>query len=400
MVCYTITKKEEEKKMDFSLTEEHQKFQKEIRGFLQEELVPQVKEIESAGKFPMGFYKRLAEKKLLALNFPKKYGGQEADTVTCAIMIEEMAKVCSGVAGTVTTAGMTAPDLLLIAGTEVQKDKYLHGVATGDTLTAFAITEPNCGSDVTNLSTRAVAEGDSYRINGTKQFITTGSVANIFLIVARTDTGGKREFSVFLVERDRPGLTVSKKLEKLGWWCQDTTEVSLSDVIVPKENMVGAQGKGLLDAMTSIGFTRVLLAVTGLGVAEATLEHAINYARNTQQMGKPLIRQQGVRSALARIAVDIEAGRYLIYGAASMMDMGVRHRKEAAMAKFYGTELAKRVARETLRLYGIDGFTRTHQAAVFFADSPVFTIADGTSEIQLENIAREMGLLKSGEMGL
>ena len=385
--------------MDFSLTEEHQKFQTKIRGFLQEELAPRVKEIEGAAKFPMDFYKRLAREKLLALNFPKKYGGQEADTVTCAILIEEMAKVCSGVAGSVTTAGMTAPDLLLIAGTEEQKENYLHGVATGDTITAFAITEPNCGSDVTNLSTRAVAEGDSYTINGTKQFITNGSVANIFLIVAKT-AAEKKRFSVFLVERDRPGLTVSKKLEKLGWWCQDTTEVSLTDVVVPKENMVGAEGSGLLDAMTSIGFTRVLLAVTGLGVAEATLQHAIDYAKNTRQMGKPLISRQWVRSTLARMAVDIEAGRYLIYGAASMMDMGQRHRKEAAMAKFYGTELAKRVSRETLRLYGADGFSRTHQAAVFFADTPVFTIADGTSEIQLENIAREMGLLRSGEMGV
>lgn len=385
--------------MDLSLTKEQKKFQEKLRDFLQKELVPHVKEIEAAAKFPMDFYKKLAENYYLALNFPKKYGGKDADVVTCAILIEEMAKICSGVAGTVTTAGMTAPDLLLIAGTEEQKEKYLHGVATGETITAFAITEPNCGSDVTNLSTRAVAEGDSYRINGTKVFITNGSVANIFLVVAKTGHE-KKQFSVFLVERDRPGFAVSKKFQKLGWWCQDTTEISLDDVIVPKENMVGQEGKGLLDAMTSISFTRVLLSVTGLGVAEATLEHAINYAKNTHQMGKSLIRQQGVRSVLARMAVEIEAGRYLVYGAASMMDMGARHRKEAAMAKFYNTDLAKRTSREILRLYGVDGFSRIHQAAVFFADTPVFTIADGTSEIQLENVAREMGLLRSGEMGL
>lgn len=385
--------------MDISLTKEQKEFQEKLRDFLQIELVPHVKEIEAAAKFPMDFYKKLAENDYLALNFPKKYGGKEADVITCAILIEEMAKVCSGVAGTVTTAGMTAPHLLLIAGTEEQKEKYLHGVATGDTITAFAITEPNCGSDVTNLSTRAVAEGDSYRINGTKVFITNGSVANIFLVVAKTGTE-KKQFSVFLVERDRPGFSVSKKFQKLGWWCQDTTEISLDDVIVPKENMVGQEGKGLLDAMTSISFTRILLSVTGLGVAEAILEHAISYAKNTHQMGKSLIRQQGVRSTLARMAVEIEAGRYLVYGAASMMVMGVRHRKEAAMAKFYNTDLAKRASREILRLYGLNGFSRTHQAAVFFADTPVFTIADGTSEIQLENVAREMGLLRSGEMGM
>jgi len=384
--------------MDFSLTQRQEKFKKEIQEFLKENLTPHVKEIEGAAKFPMDFYKCLADNKLLALNFPKKYGGQEADVVTCAILIEEMAKVSSGVAGTVTTAGMTAPDLLLIAGTEDQKEKYLHGVATGETITSFAISEPNCGSDVTNLSTRAAREGDSYRINGTKIFITNGSVANIFLIVARTGTE-KKQFSVFLVERERQGFSVSKKFHKLGWWCQDTTEISLDDVVVPKENLVGPEGAGLLNAMTSIGFTRVLLAATGLGVAEATLENAISYAKNVRPTGKPLSSQQGVRSALARMAVDIEAGRYLVYGAASKMDMGIRHRIEASMAKLYATDLAKRVTKETLRLYGIDGFSRTHQAAVFFADTPVFTLADGTSEIQLENIARELGLLKSGEMG-
>ncbi|RJR47080.1 MAG: acyl-CoA dehydrogenase, partial [Desulfobacteraceae bacterium] len=203
------------RKMDLSLTREHQRFQEKIRDFLQEELTPRVREIESAARFPMEFYKRLAEKNLLALNFPKKYGGQEADTITCAILIEEMSKICSGVAGTVTTAGMTGPSLLLKAGTEAQKEKYLQGVATGETITAFAITEPNCGSDVTNLTTRAVAEGNSYRINGTKVFITNGSVANIFLVVARTGDEGK-QFSVFLVERDRPGFSVSKKFEKIG----------------------------------------------------------------------------------------------------------------------------------------------------------------------------------------
>ena len=385
--------------MDFSLTREHEGFQQKIRGFLRQELAPVVEEIERAAKFPMEFYKRLAANNLLAMHFPKKYGGQEADCITCALLIEEMAKVCSGVAGTVTTAGMTAPDLLLLAGNEKQKEKYLPGVATGETITSFAITEPNCGSDVTNLETRAVVEGDGYRINGTKVFITNGSVANIFLIVARTGDKEK-EFSVFLVERDTPGFSVSKKFKKLGWACQDTTEISLNDVIVPSKNLVGPEGGGLLKAMTSIGFTRILLAITGIGVAESALERAINYAKDKQQMGKPLARQQSIRSALARMAVEIEAGRYLVYAAAWRLDKGLRNRKEAAMAKFYATDLAKRVTREMLRLYGIEGFSKMHQAAISFSDTPVFTIADGTSEIQLENIARELGLSKSGEMGL
>jgi butyryl-CoA dehydrogenase len=385
--------------MDFALTLVQKDFQQRIRAFLQQELAPLVEEIERAESFPMDFYKRLAANNLLAINFPKKYGGQDADCIICTILIEEMAKVCSGVAGTVTTAGMTAPHLLLEAGSEKQKETYLHGVATGETLTSFAITEPNSGSDVTNLETRAVTEGDYYRINGSKVFITNGSVANIFLVVARTGDREK-EFSVFLVERNRPGFSVSKKFQKLGWACQDTTEISLNDVILPRENLVGPEGRGLSAAMTSIGFTRILLAATGLGVAESALERTIAYVMDKNEMGKPMARHQGIRATLARIAVDIEAARFLVYRAAWMLDKGLRHRKEAAMAKYYATELAKRVTKEMLPLYGIEGFAKRHQAAISFSDSPVFTIADGTSEIQLENISRELGLLRSGEMGL
>jgi alkylation response protein AidB-like acyl-CoA dehydrogenase len=384
--------------MDFSLTQEQEKFQQRIHRFLQEELAPLVEEIESAHQFPSNFYKRLAENHLLGINFPKEYGGQEADCMTCALLIEEMSKYSSGVAGCVTTAGMTSPFLLLLSGTKEQKERYLHGVATGETIAAFAITEPNAGSDVTKLSTHAVAEGNFYKINGTKTFITNGSVANIFLVVARTGDEEKR-FSAFLIERGTPGFSVSKKFDKLGWASQDTTEISLDDVIVPKENLVGPEGGGLSRAFSSINFTRILMASTALGVAESALDHALKYARGKEQMGKPLTKQQGIRSELANMAVDVEAARLLVYRAAWMYDRGLRNRKETAMAKYYATEMAKRITKEVLRLHGLDGFIRKHQAAIFFSDAPVFTIADGTSEIQLENISRELGLLESGGMG-
>jgi alkylation response protein AidB-like acyl-CoA dehydrogenase len=384
--------------MDFSFTPEQEKFQQRVHHFLQDELAPLVEEIENAHQFPSNFYKVLAANHLLGINFPKEYGGQEADCTTCAILIEELSKFSAGVAGCVTTAGMTSPFLLLVAGTEEQKEKYLHGVATGETIAAFAITEPNAGSDVTQLLTQAVVEGNSYRINGTKTFITNGSVANIFLIVAKTGEEEKR-FSVFLIERGTPGLSVSKKFDKLGWASQDTTEISLDDVIVPKENLVGPEGGGLSRAFSSINFTRILMGSTALGVAESALDRALKYARDKEQMGKPLHKQQGIRSELSKMAIDVEAARLLVYRAAWMYDRGLRNRKETAMAKYYATEMAKRITKEVLRLHGLDGFTKKHQAAIFFADTPVFTIADGTSEIQLENISRELGLLESGGMG-
>jgi alkylation response protein AidB-like acyl-CoA dehydrogenase len=384
--------------MDLLFTQEQEKFQQRLHHFLQEELAPLVEEIESAHQFPMSFYKHLAANHLLAINFPREYGGQEADCTTCAILIEELSKFSAGVAGCVTTAGMTSPFLLLASGTKEQKEKYLHGVATGETIAAFAITEPNAGSDVTKLLTHAVAEGNSYRMNGTKTFITNGSVANIFLIVAKTGEEEKR-FTVFLIERGTPGLSVSKKFDKLGWASQDTTEISLDDVIVPKENLIGPEGGGLSRAFGSINFTRILMGSTALGVAESALDYALKYTRGKEQMGKPLYKQQGIRSELSKMAVEVEAARLLVYRAAWMYDRGLRNRKETAMAKYYATEMAKRITREVLRLHGLDGFTKKHQAAIFFADTPVFTIADGTSEIQLENISRELGLLESGGMG-
>jgi len=384
--------------MNFSLTQEQKEFQQKVSRFLQKELAPLVVEIEAAHQFPMEFYKKLADNNLLGINFPKQYGGLEADCITCALLIEELSKYSSGVAGSVTTAGMTAPYLLLVSGSEAQKEKYLYGVPTGETITAFAVTEPDAGSDVSGLSTYAVREGDYYRINGTKIFITNGSVATIFLVVAYTGDQEK-EFSAFLIERGTPGLSVSKKFDKLGWASQDTTEVSLSDVVVPKDNIVGREGRGLSAAFTSINFTRILLASTALGVAESALDHAIVYASNTRRMGKLLIKHQGIRSEFAKMATEIEAARWLVYRAAWMQDRGQRNRKEAAMAKFYATEAAKRITKETLRVHGLDAFSTNHQAAIFFSDTPVFTIADGTSEIQLENISRELGFLQSGEMG-
>jgi alkylation response protein AidB-like acyl-CoA dehydrogenase len=384
--------------MDFEFNKGHKEFKQRLDVFLKEELVPLVDEIESAHQFPMSFYKKMADNQFIGINYPKKYGGQDADCITAAILIEELSKYSSSVAGSVTTAGMTSAYPILVSGTEAQKEKYLYGVPTGETITAFAITEPDSGSDIRRLATHAVREGDFYRINGTKIFTTCGSVATVFLIVAATDDEG-REFTVFIIDEGTPGLNVSKKFDKLGWAAQDTTELSLTDVMVPKEDIIGKEGAGLAKAFESIAYTRILMAATALGVAEGAIEHASEYANNKWHSGKPLIKNQGIRTELARMATEVEASRLLVYQAAWMQDMGMRNRKESAMAKYYATDVAKHISRETLRMFGKDGFFTKHRSAIFFSDSPVFTVADGTSEIQKENIARELGYLKSGEMG-
>ena len=185
---------------------------------------------------------------------------------------------------------------------------------------------------------------------------------------------------------------MSKKFDKLGWAAQDTTELSLTDVMVPKEDIIGKEGAGLAKAFESIAYTRILMAATALGVAEGALEHASEYANKKWRSDKPLIKNQGIRTELARMATEIEASRLLVYRAAWMQDMGMRNRKESAMAKYYATDAAKHISRETLRMFGTDGFFTKHQAAIFFSDTPVFTVADGTSEIQKNLIARYMGL--------
>jgi alkylation response protein AidB-like acyl-CoA dehydrogenase len=384
--------------MDFELNERQKAFKKKLVEYLKQELAPLVEEIEAAHEFPMSFYKKMAENNLIGINYPKKYGGSDADCITGAILIEELSKYSSSVAGSVTTAGMTSAYPILVSGTKAQREKYLYGVPSGETITAFAITEPDAGSDLRHLSTHAVRDGDFYRINGTKIFTTNGSVATVFLIVAATDEEGK-EFTVFIIDKGTAGLKVSKKFDKLGWAAQDTTELSLSDVMVPKEDIIGKEGAGMAKAFESIAYTRILMGATALGVAESALKHASDYAQSKRRSGKAIIKNQWIRTEFARMATEIEMSRLLVYQAAWMQDKGIRNRKEAAMAKYYSTEIAKRISRETLRIFGTEGFSTSHQSAIFFSDTPVFTVADGTSEIQKENIARELGYLKSGEMG-
>lgn len=386
--------------METLLTDKQLQFKKYIKDFLQKELAPHVDEIEESHDFPMQFFHKLAKHRLLAMNFPRYFGGQESDSITCALFIEEIAKISSGVAGAVTTAGMTGPFLILATGNEKQKEKYLHGVATAQTITAFGATEPNAGSDLNNIETIAVKEGAHYRINGTKTFCTHSTVANIFLIVTNTNPEGpQKEYTVFLLERGRKGLTVGEKFHKMGWTCNDTAEVYLNDVIATEDDIVGQRGAGFNAAFSSINFTRIILSAIAYGVSQSTLESAIDYSRHCMVGGKPLISEQGIRCDFANLATEIEAAGMLIYRAAYLQDKGLRNRKEAAMSKYYSTNLAKKVTKECLRIMGLEAFRRRHRTAVNFTDAPVFTIADGTSEIQLENIAKGLNLLKSGHIG-
>ncbi|MEM0488066.1 MAG: acyl-CoA dehydrogenase family protein [Candidatus Bathyarchaeia archaeon] len=368
----------------------HMRFKYELNDFLKENSV-QIEAAQKLDTFPRSLYKKFAEAGFLGLNFPVSLGGRGLDTTCCVILIEEVAKISSSIAGIITTAGITGPYLILREGSEEQRKKYLPLVCKGELIVSFAITEPNAGSDVTYLSTYAAKDGDFYIINGTKTFITHAPIADLFLITART--GERRgQCTVFIVEKNTPGLSVSEKMKKLGWWCQETGEVYLSEVKVHKSQILGAKDAGLRVPMVSINLTRILLSATALGLSERILRNAL--INVVQSSPKSVLRKQFVRASLSRLISEWVAVRALLYKIAHAVDKGTVTRAETSILKLLATELAKKITQECLWMFGYASVDKFSDFSICYLDAPVFTIADGTSEIQLENVARELGLLE------
>ncbi|MDY7035513.1 MAG: acyl-CoA dehydrogenase family protein, partial [Thermodesulfobacteriota bacterium] len=245
--------------MDFNLTEEEKIFQASVRKFFEKELLPIVHDLEEAEEFPMNFYRLCGKNSLLGINMPEAYGGSDANTLTCSILIEEASRINAGIGGTIWTATMAAPPQIIAVGTEEQKEKYLKGITTGEQIIAFALTEPNAGSDAAGIQTTAKKDGSHYVINGNKTFITNGAVANAYFLVAYTDKSkGYKGMDVFLVDSDLPGITVTKKLNKLGWLTSETVELAFEDVHVPLSAKCGS--KGLSDALELLNFGRIMMA--------------------------------------------------------------------------------------------------------------------------------------------
>jgi butyryl-CoA dehydrogenase len=368
--------------MSFLLGEEHELMRKTLREFADKELAPRAKEIEETGAFPWDLVKKCAEMNLMAVTTPEEYGGAGSDMLSRAIAIEEISRANATV-GIIVAAHELACDCLELGGTEAQKQKYLVPMAKGEKLGAFGLTEPNAGSDAGNQQTTAVRDGDSWVINGSKLFITNCGPAEYYVVIAKTP--GEPDVkapSAFIVEKGTPGFTIGKLLDKMGLHGSATGELIFSDCRVPAANLLGQLGKGFSLALKALDAGRIVIASMANGIAQASLEAAVDFAKQRKTFGKPIAQHQVIAFYLAEMATKLEAARCLTYRAASLKDAGLPCGKEAAMSKYYASEVAFWCADRCVQIHGGYGYTKDFPAERYLREAKLCEIGEGTSEIQ------------------
>ena len=380
--------------MDFHLTNEQLMLRKMYREFAENEVRPLAEEIDEEERFPMETIEKAAKLGMMGIYFPKEYGGAGGDVLSYAMCVEEMSKVCgtTGVIISAHTSLCCAP--IFENGTEEQKRKYLPDLLSGRKIGAFGLTEPNAGTDASGQRTTAVKnENGDWVLNGSKCFITNGTVAETFVVFAMTDKSkGNRGISAFIVESSFPGFSVGKHEVKMGLHGSPTAEIVFTDCIVPKENLLGKEGKGFSIAMQTLDGGRIGIAAQGLGIAEGALAEAINYTKGRVQFGKPISKFQNTQFTLADMELGCEAGRLLTYQAAVMKGEGVRYTKQAAMAKLFCSEHAMKTTTKALQMFGGYGYTKDYPMERMMRDAKITEIYEGTSEVQRIVISANMGL--------
>jgi acyl-CoA dehydrogenase len=376
-------------------TAEHEMLRRALRAFIDKEVVPHVDAWEAAGQIPKTFWRRLGELGFLGLDIPAEYGGGGGDFMASVVLGEEMARCRSGgVAFSVLVHTDMSTPWLTRFGTDAQKRKYLPGIIAGETVCALGITEPGTGSDMAALTTRAVRDGVGYRLTGNKIFITNGVYGDLYFVAARTAPGTAERrhdgISMFLVERDRPGFTVSRTLDKLGMRASDTAELVFHNTPVPAENLLGVEGRGFHQLAAGLQRERLLAAVLALSGADQALDDTIAYLQNRSAFGAPLATRQALRHRVADLATELEAARQLVYHAARLYADGEPCATPVSMAKLHATEVANRVAYQAVQLHGGYGYMREFPVERFFRDVRLWTIASGTSEVMREIIAKQL----------
>lgn len=377
--------------MELRFTEEQEMMRKMVRDFAQEQIAPKIEEMEETDQFPAEIVKQMGELGLLGIPIPEEYGGSGMDFTSYIIAINELSKVSAtvGVILSVHTSVGTNP--IFYFGNEQQKQKYVPKLASGEFLGAFAITEPGAGSDAASIRTTAVKNGDHYILNGSKIFITNAGAADTYIVSAKTDsTAGVKGISAFIVDKDTPGFSVGKKEKKMGLHGSNTCEVIFEDAKVPVENLLGEEGDGFKILMANLDVGRIGIAAQSLGIAEAALESALNYAKERKQFGKPIAAQQGLAFKLADMATKVEASRLLVYRAAALRQQGLPCGKEASMAKLFASSTAMKVATEAVQVFGGYGYTKEYPVERFFRDAKICEIYEGTSEIQRIVISKHL----------
>jgi len=377
--------------MDFRLTEEQEQIRATVREFAESEIKPHVMKWDEAQTFPLETVKKLGELGMLGAIFPEQYGGAALSYVDYVNIIEELGVIDSGIGLTVAAHNSLCTGHIYLTGTDEQKKKWLPKLTTGEWLGAWGLTEPGSGSDAAGMLTTAVKSGNEWVLNGTKNFITNASYANISVVIAITDRNDKkRGASAFAVEMDRKGIRPGKKENKLGMRASDTAELVMQDCRVPASNLLGKVGDGFVDALRVLDGGRISIGALAVGIARGAYEAARDYAKQRTAFGKPIAEFQAIQFMLADMATEIDAARLLCYRAAVAKDNGERVSTLSAMAKLYASEVAVRCTEKGVQIFGGYGFIKDFPAEKYYRDVKLCTIGEGTSEIQRMVIARHL----------
>lgn len=369
--------------MDFTLSPEHLMARNLFSEFAENEIKPYAKEVDDTEEFPRINVEKLQKYGFMGIPIPKDLGGQGCDSLTYVLCVEELSKRCATTGVIVSAHTSLCCDPIYKYGTPEQKEAYLRPLASGQKLGAFALTEPNAGTDASGQQTRAVLDGDFYVLNGSKIFITNGKEADIYVVFAMTDPSkGTRGISAFIVERDTLGFTFGTKEKKLGIRGSSTYELIFRDCRIPRRNLLGQEGKGFSIAMQTLDGGRIGIAAQALGIAEGALETTINYVKERKQFGKHISDFQNTQFRIADMAARVEAAKLLVYKAAVAKDTQKRYSVEAAMAKLYASETAMDVTTKCVQLHGGYGYTREYPIERMMRDAKITEIYEGTSEVQ------------------
>jgi len=381
--------------MDFALSKEHQLFRKMYKDFAENEVKPLAEQIDEEERFPSETVEKMAKLGMLGIYFPKKYGGAGADVLAYAMAVEELAKVCATTAVIVSAHTSLCCAPIFENGTEEQKMKYLTQLCSGKKLGAFGLTEPNAGTDASGQQTIAVLDesGENYILNGSKCFITNGTVADIFVVFAMTDKSqGSRGISAFIVEKDFKGFSVGKHEKKMGIRGSSTCDLIFEDCVVPKENLLGKLGDGFKIAMKTLDGGRIGIAAQALGIGEGAVDEAIKYTRERIQFKKRISEFQYTRFQIADMHTKMQAAQYLVYAAACKKQAGEPYGTDSAMAKLFASDAANDVTRRAVQLFGGYGYTREYPVERMMRDAKITEIYEGTSEVQRMVISAALGV--------
>jgi alkylation response protein AidB-like acyl-CoA dehydrogenase len=369
--------------MLFKLTNEQLMIQNMVREFSRKVIAATASERDKTKEFPAENFRQMGELGLMGMMIPEEYGGEEADAISYVLALSEIAYSCASTSVVMSVQNSIVCETFYKFGTEEQKQEFLVPLASGEIIGAFALTEPDAGSDPVSQETTAVRDGDQYILNGTKRFITSGKNSKVALVTAKTDESkGHKGISCFVIPKGTPGLIVGRMEDKMGLRASDTTDLILENCKIPVANILGKEGDGFKIAMSGLDSGRIGIAAQSYGVAMAAFDAAIKYVKNRKQFGAAISKHQAIRFQIADMATKIEAAKQLIFSAASLKDRKKPYTKEASIAKLFASEMVNEVTARAIQMHGGYGFTKDYDVERFYRDARVFTIYEGTSEIQ------------------